>query len=349
MKGKKVFFGIVIAFMAGIACAAGIFRLLDGNSYDLKKSGVFYDNVSNCATGYLYRIADCIVVPIRQLSDLSDGSPSYEWMQPFENELSGEEELLAIMQTTAGQLLENYVYVDMDHDGSKELIGVYPDNMGVYQTWYCSSDGETCFLVLQNNECMDACKIELLDLKDATHVVINTYCLMGTVKDYSILSLKGKDISCLASNKYGYVRMTENGDITLNIEAYDGIYDPESGGMIAHTWKDTYLYFDGETYKEYGAKEITETEFLSYKNAQNIKDTIAGELRQSDTTKLEYIYFIRENNIIHIQCNVYNSAGLVQYGYYTVRFSGDVLNEQSGQYTMGQMAPSFSDWDVKIR
>lgn len=257
-----------------------------------------------------------------------------------------EEELLAIMQATAGHQMESYVYVDMDHDGMKELVGVYPDDMYSYQTWYCSSDGKKCLLVHQNKEEMDACAIELLDLNDETHVVINAYRMIGTGKNYSIISLKGEDISCLASDKYGYVSMTEDGDIVLDVEAYDSMYDPAIQGMIGHTWKDTYLYFDGETYKEYGATEMTETEYLSFKNAQSIKDAIADELTQSDTTKLEYTYFIRKNHILHIQCNVYNSFGTIQYGYYTIRFDGDVLNEQLGEYRAGQMASSFSDWDV---
>lgn len=257
-----------------------------------------------------------------------------------------EEELLAIMQATAGHQMESYVYVDMDHDGLKELVGVYPDDMYFYQTWYCSSDGKKCLLVHQNKEEMDACAIELLDLNDETHVVINAYRMIGTGKNYSIISLKGEDISCLASNKYGYVSMTEDGDIVLDVEAYDSMYDPAIQGMIGHTWKDTYLYFDGETYKEYGATEMTETEYLSFKNAQSIKNAIADELTQPDTTKLEYTYFIRKNHILHIQCNVYNSFGTIQYGYYTIRFDGDVLNEQLGEYRAGQMASSFSDWNV---
>lgn len=315
--------------------------------------------MSSCAAIYLYRITDCSNVPIAKLSDLPDDhdirlpfSLAYRRRSQFtdffsqsQKKTSHEKELLAITQTTAGHQLEDYVYVDMNHDGSKELIGIYSDDMGFYQTWYCSSDGQTCLLVHQNDEWMDACKINLLDLNDQTHVVMDAYRMMGTRKNYSILSLKGSDISCLASNKYGYVCMTENGDITLDIEAYDGMYDPD-WGMSTHTWKDTYLYFDGETYREYGATEITEAEFLKYKNSQEIKDTISNKLKQSDTTKLEYTYFKRKNNILHIQCNVYHSSGAIQYGYYTVRFSGDVLDAQLGEYIFGQMSSSFSDWDV---
>ena len=101
-----------------------------------------------------------------------------------------------------------------------------------------------------------------------------------------------------------------------------------------------------QTLMEYGAKEIAENEYLSYKNSQNIKDMIANELKQSDTTKLEYSYYVRKNNVLHIQCNVYSNSGTIQYGYYTVRISGNSLDEQLGEYTMGQMKPSFSDLDV---
>lgn len=341
-----LYYRTIIAFSENISVSVEEFGGKNRKEWVQYFSSTSGKSVSNYAAIYLYRITNCTVVPIVKFSDLSDELLSYEWMQLFEKKPLSEEELLAITQTTAGQQLENYVYIDMNHDGSKELIGTYSDNMGLYQTWYCSSDGETCLLVHQNNEGMDACEIKLIELKNETHVVLNAYRMIGTVKNYSIISLKGENISCLASNKYGYVCMTENGDITLDVEAYDGMYDPDIDGMILHTWKNTYLYFDGETYKEYGAKEIAENEYLSYKNSQNIKDMIANELKQSDTTKLEYSYYVRKNNVLHIQCNVYSNSGTIQYGYYTVRISGNSLDEQLGEYTMGQMKPSFSDLDV---
>ncbi len=58
--------------------------------------------------------------------------------------------------------------------------------------------------------------------------------MMSTGKNYSILSLKDGNISCLVSNNCGYVCMTENGDITLEVEAYDGMYDPDIDGMILY-------------------------------------------------------------------------------------------------------------------
>ena len=294
---------------------------------------------------------DMLAVSLYQLTTIQDDGvnnclPLDMSTFQFESKSLSEAELLAITESIAKHSMENYVYTDMDHDGANELIGVYCGDMGLYQTWYCSSDGKTCALIHQNDDGMDACEIELLNIGDATHVVLNAYRVMGTGKNYSIIAMRNQEIVCLISNRYGYVSMTDGGDITLNVEAYDGMYDPSIGAMILHTWKNTYLFFDGNTYKEYGATEISEQEFLDYQNSQELKDQIEGELRQSNTTSLEFSYFKRKNGIMHIQCNVYSDSGEIQYGYYTIRYNGNQLNKDLGEYNSGQMAYSFSDLKV---
>ena len=294
---------------------------------------------------------DMLAVSLYQLTTIQDDGvnnclPLDMSTFQFESKSLSEAELLAITESIAKHSMENYVYTDMDHDGANELIGVYCGDMGLYQTWYCSSDGKTCALIHQNDDGMDACEIELLNIGDATHVVLNAYRVMGTGKNYSIIAMRNQEIVCLISNRYGYVSMTDGGDITLNVEAYDGMYDPSIGAMILHTWKNTYLFFDGNTYKEYGATEISEQEFLDYQNSQELKDQIEGELRQLNTTSLEFSYFKRKNGIMHIQCNVYSDSGEIQYGYYTIRYNGNQLNKDLGEYNSGQMAYSFSDLKV---
>ena len=130
------------------------------------------------------------------------------------------------------------------------------------------------------------------------------------------------------------------------MEAYDGMYDPSINTMTVHTWKNTYLFFDGNTYKEYGATEISEREFLSYQNSQELMDRIKNELWQSDTMSLEFSYFRRKNGILHIQCNLYSDSGKIQYGYYTIKYSGNRLSDDPGCYCPGQMARSFSGLTV---
>lgn len=247
-----------------------------------------------------------------------------------------ETQLLEIMRSCAGHEMEEWVYTDMDHNGTSELIGIYFDEKNRCQAWYCSNDGQTCMLVYQANSDADTCIIETLDAGDETHVVLNNCCLFGPWNFYSILALKKQDIVCLLSDQRGYVRMTEAGDIALTIEAYDGMYDPDYG-MTTHTWKDTYLFYDGSTYQEYEAAEITEEAFLSYQNAQTVKDEIDSAWRQPDVLSLEYTYYIRDNGILHVQCDVQYKSGEIQYGYYTIRYEDSVLDKKLGKYNPGQM------------
>ncbi|MDE6750405.1 MAG: hypothetical protein K2K21_15310 [Lachnospiraceae bacterium] len=309
--------------------------------------------IPDYADMYLNRITDCAVDSIVDFSTLSDDLLIPEWMEFFEAQSLSEKELLAKTRAASGYPMKDYVYVDMDHDGLKELIGVADsgDNKP-FQTWYCSSDGETCLLIHQNSMLFDDLTIELLEFNYETHVVINSYNLIGTSKEFSIISLKNGEACIKASEEYGYVFMTKSGDILLDVEDYDGIYDPDTL-FYSHTWIDTYLCFDGESYKEYIAYEITESEYLKFINAQEIKDRIADELTESDTIELEYTYFKRKNNILHIQCNVHQSSGTIYYGYYTVRYSGDVLDEQfiipdnqSKEYNPGQMSPRLSYFEA---
>ena len=269
---------------------------------------------------------------------------SYEYSQAVAS--LSEDELLSITQAAANHQMEKHVYLDMDGDGANELLGLYADDRGIYYTWYCSSDGSVCKLVHQNDEGMDACEIELLNLDKEVHVAVNAYRIAGTGKNYSILALQNKDIICLVSNEYGYVCMRDTGDITLNVEAYDGMYDASLDMMILHTWKDTFLYFDGTCYNQYGAAEISESAYLQYENAIEIRKTMDAVLTTSDTERIEYLYFVRENGIMHIQCNVYHSSGSIDYGYYTLRYSESTIEQELGERNSGQMSASFSNLNV---
>lgn len=318
-------------------------RLSQHNTYSFE-TAESYDE--NCSGSYKLAPAEAWKQFIlKNIGDACDKMIVGKRVEIIKKKPVGEEKLLSITQAAAGQQLEVYVYVDMDHDGQKELIGSYPDEDNVYQTWYCSSDGETCSLIHQNNQSWDHCKIELLEFEDETHVVIDTFDLAGIWKNCSVIALEGKDISLLISNEPGYMYMNEYGDIILVEEAYDGMSDPRFG-LYGHTWVDTYLYFDGKTYKEYGATKITEAEYLSYENAQAIKDAIENELRQPDTTELTYTYFGRKNNVLHIQCNVYSDSETITYGHYTVRVAGNTLDEQLGEYNFGHIKSHFSSLEV---
>ena len=257
-----------------------------------------------------------------------------------------EKTLLDIMQDACGSTMEAYCYVDMDNDGKEELIGTYLNQEFLYSTWYCSSDGETCLEVHTNSTCYEGgCSICPIPLGNETHVAINAYNWFGDAKNFAILSLHDSEIETIVSDVWGNIYTNEAGDILLGIEAYDAFYDAEYDFFIWHSWKDTYLYYDGYTYKQFGATPITEEEFLQFENAAEILASIRGGntyYNMDDKVKLELSYWIRKNGILHIQCAQYDSDGDIYFSYYTMRYQDNVITVDYEDCREGQMAESLS-------
>lgn len=255
-----------------------------------------------------------------------------------------ESELLDRMQDACGNPIEVHAFVDMDHDGREELIGICK-NTNTYDIWYCSSNGKICRKLNEEYISYDECCIELLPFENETHLVVNAYNHIGTGKEFYIFALQDKTIHTLVSN-YGYVYMDEAGDILLDIEAYDGMYDPDIDDTILHTWKDTYLYYDGTAYKQYGAKELSEKEFLKFENAEAILTSIRTEhtpYSLENTERLEFSYFQRSNGILHIQCAQYETDGYIYYYYYTMRYEDNRILADFADCQDGQMGEQFTN------
>lgn len=256
--------------------------------------------------------------------------------------------LIDIMQKACGSDLETYLYLDMDHDGQKELLGTFIDDNYGWHTWYCNSDGSACKEVLLNDMGSDECAMEIIELDHETHVAINNYNLAGTWKFYSLLALHNSEIVSLAQHQYGYVGTDDNGTIFLSIEDYDGMYDPDIQVYMLHTWKRTYLTYDEteKAYKEYTAKQISEAEFLKLKNAKECLDTIRTDRTKENTEKIEFSFFIRKNGILHIQCNEYDTDGSIYYSYYTMQYQEDTILDAPGEPNDGQMGERFSQFEA---
>ncbi len=253
-----------------------------------------------------------------------------------------EMELLLLLEQAGGQKMESYLYTDMNHDGEKEMVGTTATTDYIYETWYISGDGSICEKVETALQWMDACQLLEMDLGTETHVVINVYNMMGTNKQYSILALHDGKPDLLVSNQYGYVQMAGNGDILLDVEAYDATYEKEDGFWLGHTWKDTYLYYEDGVYKEYGAAVLTEEQFMQYDNAEEVLEDIK---KQNESGNLVFSYFLRENGILHIQCEREDEC-TIYYFYYTMRIDGNRLLGGTNNYLDGVMLPFFSSLDV---
>lgn len=252
-----------------------------------------------------------------------------------------ERKLLDSLEKESGQQAETYLYTDMNHDGEKEMVGVTLKD-GRYQIWYISGDGSICEQAGTTVQEMDACELAEMDLGTETHAVINVYNMMGTNKQYSILAIHEDKPELIVSNHYGYVHMNEKGDILLDVEEYDAMYDKETESWLGHTWKNTYLYYNSGVYKEYGAVTLTDEEFMNYDNAEEVKKDIQ---EQNGSDGIVFSYFLRENEILHIQC-VLEEGDYIRYFYYTMNIDGNYLWGDEDNYHEGSMQTSFSELEV---
>lgn len=248
------------------------------------------------------------------------------------------------MEGACGHRIEKYIYVDMDHDGKEELMGAYEEDSCHWSVWYASSDGSICQPVPISAQGFDSCSFELLDFPSETHVVINEINIMGTNKRYSIYRLNSHELSSLVEDQYGNVYQNANGDILLNVEDYDASYDIASECFIGHTWKDTYLYYADGCYREYGAAILSEEQFLRYDNAAEILSDIR---RENNSDEIGFsAFFLRENGIVHIQCEHTTEYGSADYFYYTLRLEDNRLNGGLENKNDGCMGTSFSWLEV---
>lgn len=233
--------------------------------------------------------------------------------------------MLSILDEACGNRIYKYVSVDMDRNGEREMIGITDDDGGYdYCIWYCSSDLESCYEVMQV-QWYDDYDIDALELDEESHVVVNGFHMIGTGKSYSILALHDGQIEVLVDQNYGYVYMNNTNDIILDVEGYDMMYEKLDDLWLGHTWVDTYLYYEDGKYKEYGAATLSEKDFLKYDNAKELLDAIEEENGEENYIEIRYSYFIRENGIVHIQCEA-ESAEYIDYFHYTLRINGNHLD-----------------------
>lgn len=244
-------------------------------------------------------------------------------------------QMLAHLDKTCGSKIYTYASVDMDQDGENEMIGVAIGDAHDFFIWYCSSDFKDCHIVsdgyFDEESC---CTIEQLQFDMETHIVINSYCGFGPAKKHSILALHDGDIEILVDKNNGSVYMNEENDIILDVEYY---------GSMGHVWRDTYLYYENGKYKEYGAAVLSEKDFLKYDNARELMEKIEKENGDEDVLEVRYSYYIRENGIVHIECEL-EKEELDEYYDYTVRENGNHLDGELSR-NPGGIFPHLSQLD----
>lgn len=116
----------------------------------------------------------------------------------------------------------------------------------------------------------------------------------------------------------------------VNIDAYDGFFDYEEGkedeGMhTGHTWKNYYVYYDGETrdFKEYGCTTITDKELEEAVGFDLVKEIEDEGYEVTDIFK-------RDNGIINV--NYFKISDGFDEGSYTAEYHNVTYNVNTGKF-----------------
>ena len=254
------------------------------------------------------------------------------------------DQMFYLMDGIVDQEMDCVDFYDLDLDGADEMIGYTGEGEECYKVWFCSSDGKNCSLAFETPGNTTFFFTELLEMDDEIQLVLNTR--RAGALYFSILALRENRLVCLAENRSGYVYMNDEGDILLEMEANNARYVAATNTLDGETYTNTFLFFDGNGYKEYGASPLSEKEFLSYKNAADLRAQVEEFIRTPITASIEYLYYGRKNGIVQIQCNVTNLEGNIDYWYFTFRLSGNELSSDLVEYVNGQIEPSLSDLEV---
>lgn len=108
-------------------------------------------------------------------------------------------------------------------------------------------------------------------------------------------------------------------------------------------WQRYYLYWDDErqSYKEYTGRAITEEEYLSYENSQEMKDRLQATLEEiireackEEITKVETSYIKRENGIININYSFFCGGNIYYYYARLTESNGKILLETPESYNI---------------
>lgn len=252
-------------------------------------------------------------------------------------------ELLLLIRTSAGRAVVDYQFADLDQDGSKELIGAVKSGDARWDIWFASNDGSQIKRLNQESILFDNCATTLLPQDGETHVAVNFSNLTDDTQETYVFAIQNRKPTALIEKMAASIWLGEDGQILLSVNGNDGYAGPDAKSSLTHTSKNSYLYYDGATYKEYGATLITQQDFLSYTGASQALAAVKQDL--ATAVSLDMTFYRRANGLVYIQCAAKDATGGTEYTYYSYTTQDHAITGTPMAYR-GQMAPYFSTLPV---
>ena len=193
-------------------------------------------------------------------------------------------------------------YNDFDSDGICEMFAIVGEDVGDAisgEIWFANQQGAD--KIEESKDYFKEPQVYLFD-GDILFIAFNEYYATGTIT-YLWGVQNGKPFQpSLTEKAHGLIINNEYKEVVVTGEAYDAqkvIFDnwevlPCDEQWTGHTWNKYYYYWNGESFREYGAIEITVDELLQIDGTNELVEYIGN----CDATINEIYY--RNNNIFQI-------------------------------------------------
>lgn len=224
-----------------------------------------------------------------------------------------------------------YEYGDFDGNNKCEMFAIVGEKESYYD--YNDTMIGTIWYVDQNGAVeLESCKIEYwsspfkFTIKGYTFIAFARVTGMGSYTSlWGLIDEEPYELS-FSGKMYGLV-INEFEEIEVTQSTYDLTYLKEDDLTLGHTWKQYYLYFDGDDgFKEYGGIEIEVDDISKIPICQEIIKEINNK-----SCKIDSIYY-RENGIININISKENDSNIYYYNI-TLRYNDgkwNILSRKEG-------------------
>lgn len=207
--------------------------------------------------------------------------------------------------------------------------------------WYV--DNRECVLLMDE---IDTSIFEPVILEENKHLLFQTGSkIPGDVKSYIWAVITHKPQLVLDTSSACFV---DNGRLA-NVKTEISI---SAGGRI---WKRYYLYWnsDEQSYQTYMGTRITEERFLSYHNAENVRDYVEAAIKKEiagsgfpmadmdNEVNVEYDYIKCDNGILYVNYIIACDSNVFYYYSILVEKEGEVILEKRKDYDLYEKGYMF--------
>lgn len=150
------------------------------------------------------------------------------------------------------------------------------------------------------------CEDSMLDFDSKNYIVFQDVYATGELS--RVFEVDGDNVSEVIFSGLGTVKGLDGDSFVIIDSSYDSEFDPDIVGLLGHTWKSYYFYYDkdSKSVKEYGSSEITSEEVKKITGYDLVNDCL------DDGDWLENILY-RRNGLIHINYSRPGDRGCISY------------------------------------